>query len=257
MRVVTTASKQGLENYGYRWLESRKNWPVDTEFRWYTEGYTIDCPGKDMADVPGFAEWKLRHAFFLPPAWRWDVVRYAHKVFAAIDALLEYDGVGVWLDADCVTFKPIPPGLIEAQVQDAYVAHYGRTGHYTETGLWIMNCAHPEHAKFLTAWKNIYLSGKFRQLGEWHDCMTLDATLRRFKADGRITTKNLSGAHHLQMHPQALTELGQYIDHCKGPRKSKGYSAENAHHAAEVRGMADLPDRQTVSAQRAVAKAGH
>jgi len=29
------------------------------------------------------------------------------------------------------------------------------------------------------------------------------------------------------LHPQAMTELGKYIDHCKGPRKAEGYSEEN------------------------------
>lgn len=240
MRVVTTASKEGYEQYGHRWLESIWKWPEGTEFCWYTEGYSLPDPvvytlpnlrTKDFSQVRGFTEWKLRHAFYLPPSWRWDVVRYAHKVFAACDALEKYDGVGVWLDADCVTFEKIPAGLIEQQVADGvYIAHYARTGHYTETGMWIMNCAHPEHGRFLTSWKNMYMSGRFRQLPEWHDCMTLDATIRRFTKDDKIRTRNLSGEHSREMHPQALSELGKYIDHCKGPRKGKGYSAENKMH---------------------------
>src|SRR5438132_7354722 len=161
MRIVTTASKLGLEQYGHRWLDSRKHWPAGTEFYWYTEGYDLPEPhlgiiARDFSRLSAFTDWKLRHAFYLPPAWRWDVVRYAHKVFAACDALEKYKGIGVWLDADCVTFKDIPEGLIESQVDgDFYIASYGRTGHYTETGFWIMNCAHPEHAKFLTSWRNI------------------------------------------------------------------------------------------------------
>jgi hypothetical protein len=31
------------------------------------------------------------------------------------------------------------------------------------------------------------------------------------------------------MHPQALSEIGKYIDHCKGPRKEDGVSPENPH----------------------------
>lgn len=233
MRVVTTASAGGLADYGYRWLDSRVNWPDGTDFVWYTEGYDLpagypDVRTKDLGKLKQFMEWKARHAFYLPPSWRWDVVRYAHKVFAACDALDGYDGVGVWLDADCVTFAKIPDGLLEEQVADCYLAHYGRTGHYSETGLWIVNCAHEAHKSFLTAWRNIYLSGRFRQLHEWHDCCTLDATIRRFVADDRIATRNLSGEFARDMHPQALSELGAYIDHCKGPiRKRTGRSQEN------------------------------
>jgi hypothetical protein len=42
-----------------------------------------------------------------------------------------------------------------------------------------------------------------------------------------VPTFNLSGEFHKDMHPMAKTELGQYIDHCKGPRKIKGKSPEN------------------------------
>jgi hypothetical protein len=122
-----------------------------------------------------------------------------------------------------VTFKAIPEGLIERQVKDVYMAIYARTGMYTETGLWIMDCSHPKHREFLDKWRDYYLSEKYRNLLQWHDCMTLDATIR---ATG-VPTFNLSGEHGRSLHPQALSELGQYIDHCKGPRKDLGRSPEN------------------------------
>src|SRR5688500_9505816 len=105
MRVVTTCHKQGLEDYGFRWLESRKHWPADTDFQFYTEGFEVDCPGKDFRDLPEFSQWKLSRVRYCPPSWKYDVMAYSHKVFAACDALYDYDGIGVWLDADCVTFK--------------------------------------------------------------------------------------------------------------------------------------------------------
>lgn len=223
MRVVTTAPKHALDGYAQRWLESRKNWPAGTDFRFYSEGYSVDCPGKDFRDLPEFSQWKLEHAYYVPPSWPWDVVRYAHKVFAACDALEDYDGIGVWLDADCVTHAPIPEGLIEKQVEDVYLACYQRTGLYTETGLWIMNCGHPKHREFLDAWRKWYLSDEFKRLPQWHDCFTLDATVHQMQ----VPVKNLSGEFHKHPHPQAMTELGKYIDHCKGPRKNTGRSPEN------------------------------
>lgn len=230
MRVVTTAPKDGLDLYGHRWLESRENWP-DAEFVWYTENYELDeVKTKDFRDLPEFHQWKMKHARYAPPSWQWDVVAYAHKVFAACDALYDYDGVGVWLDADCVTFKPIPEGLIEAQVKDAYLACYQRTGMYTETGFWVMDCSHPEHKAFLDAWRSLYFSERYTKLPQWHDCFTLDATIRLF-AD-KIKVHNLSGKFAKDMHPMASSELGQYIDHCKGPRKIKGISPENKFRSA-------------------------
>ncbi len=225
MRVVTTCHKQGLDDYGHRWLKGRKLWPKGTDFQFYTEGFAVDCPGKDFRDMPEFSQWKLEHAYYIAPDWPWEVVRYAHKVFAACDALYDYKGVGVWLDADCVTGVKIPKGLIEKQLDGAYLACYQRTGLYTETGLWIVDCSHPEHKAFLDAWRDWYFSGRFKKLQHWHDCMTLDATIRQF--GDRIKVKNLSGEFHKDLHPQAKTELGRYVDHCKGERKAAGFSPEN------------------------------
>lgn len=230
MRVVTTCSKQGLEDYGHRWLDGRKKWPKGTDFQFYTEGFTVDCPGKDFRDLPEFSQWKLEHAYYIPSDWCWDVVRYANKVFAACDALYDYDGIGVWLDADCVTGVKVPKDLMKQQLDGHYLACYQRTGLYTETGLWIMDCSHPKHREFLDTWRAWYLSGQFKKLHHWHDCMILDATIRHF--GDSITVKNLSGEFHKDMHPQAKSALGKYIDHCKGTRKAQGFSPENKHRIA-------------------------
>ncbi len=245
MRVVTTASKQGLAEYGHRWLAGRRFWPLDTEFCWFTEGYEIPyspeelrlieicglgdarkwLDRKDILGLPKFVEWRAKHMGYRSPDWRYDVVKFAHKVFAAADALYDYEGIGVWLDADCVTFDQIPPGLLESQVKDDYIACYQRTGLYTETGLWIVNCTHPEHKNFLDYWRDLYHSEGYRQLPHWHDCLTLDATIRYF--GDRIKVNNLSGQWSKHMHPQAMSELGAFIDHTKGARKEEGRSPEN------------------------------
>lgn len=226
MRVVTTCHKQGFKQYGHRWLDGIKHWPAECLF--YPEGFAVHCPGKDVSALADLTEWKKRYIHYEPPSWRWDVVKYAHKVFVAHDALRDYDGIGVWLDADCVTFRDIPEGLIETELGDAYIAHYGRTGHYTETGMWIVNCAHPAHKDFFAWWLQLYHSGNFTRLPEWHDCTTLDAAIKRFTFKGLITVKNLSGEHHLDMHPQSkAAPFCGYIDHCKGERKKEGRSPEN------------------------------
>ncbi len=227
MRCVTTASKEGLAEYGHRSLDGRKYWPGGTEFIWYTEGYKspVEHGWRELLDIKAFVEWKAKHIGYRAPDYRFDVVKFAHKVFAAADAFYDYDGIGVWLDADCVTYAQIPDGLIEKQVEDAYIACYQRTGLYTETGLWIMDCSHPEHKAFLDYWRDLYHSEGYRQLPHWHDCLTLDATIRHF--GDRIKVNNLSGPFSKHMHPQAMTELGRYIDHGKGARKIEGRSPEN------------------------------
>jgi hypothetical protein len=224
MRVVTTCGPGHLQSYAHRWLEGRKNWPKDTEFIFYTEGFSVHgCPSKDFADLKSFSDWKASLKGYIPPNWEWDVVRYSHKVFAAYDALYDYKGIGVWLDADCVTYREIPEGLIESQVKDHYLACYQRGAVHTETGLWIMDCSHEKHQLFLDTWRAWYLANEFKKLPMFTDCHTLDATI----VQTGVKVNNLSGDRSDHPHPQAVTELGKYIDHAKGMRKRTGISSEN------------------------------
>lgn len=202
-----------------------KNWP-EAEFVMYAEGFKTDAVRcVDVDDLPRLKAFKAQYAAFKAPNWRYDIVRFSNKVFAAYDALYDYDGIGVWLDADCVTYNPIPPGYIAEQLGDAYLAHFKRDGHYTETGLWFMNCAHPMHKRFMDRWLEWFESGAFKHLSEWHDCTTLDKTI---KITG-VPTRSLSGEHEGSMHPMAKADISRFVDHCKGARKELGISPENTH----------------------------
>jgi hypothetical protein len=233
MRVATTCNKDGFEKYGYRVLEGWKHWPVGTELWWYTEGFSLP---KDKPDgiveietelIDELQDFKKKYANYKYPSYLYDVVRFSNKVFAACDAFEDHNGVGVWMDADCVTKKKIIPGYIEGHLRDEYLAMFKRKGMYTETGFWVMDCSHAEHRAFLATWKKWYEEGAFKNLANWTDCETLDATVRILEKAGAIKTVSLSGSHEKDMHPMAKSELGKYIDHTKGPRKSLGYSPES------------------------------
>ena len=223
MKVITTMHKAGFEQYGHRWIESMPNWP-GAEFVMYAEGFTTpDVPCVRTEDVARLDAFKRRHRNYESPDWRRDIVRFSNKVFAAHDAFYDHNGIGVWLDGDCVTYNPIPAGYVEEQLGDAYLAHFARPGHYTETGLWLMNCAHPRHREFMDLWLRWFEEDAFVQLDEWHDCTTLDATI---KLTG-VPTKSLSGEHGGKMHPMAYADFGRFVDHTKGARKAGGVSPEN------------------------------
>jgi hypothetical protein len=204
MKVVTTCHKAGFDQYGHRWCESVGNWSVGTEFVMYGEGFGAM---NRIEDLPRLAAFKEAHKDYRPPSWRYDIARFSNKVFAAYDAFYNHDSIGVWLDADAVTYNKIPDGYVEEQLGDAFFAHFKRADWYTETGLWIMNCAHPVAKAFLDTWVSWFESGAFKNLHEWHDCTTLDATLKLFLRDGRITTKSLSGEHERAMNPMALADF--------------------------------------------------
>ena len=229
MRLVTSCTGKHFEEYAHRLFDTFKFFPKGTELWWYTEGFTL--PKQDgivQIDIASLAElsaFKAKYDTFKPPNYLFDVVRFSNKVFAANDALKDYQGIGGWIDADCVIQKDIPDGYIEGHLQGTYIALLQRRGMYSETGFWIADCTNPVHRDFQRMWEQWYLSDAFKGLSNWTDCETLDATIRRFQKDGLKVT-NLSGEHAKDTHPLAKIPLGRYIDHCKGRRKALGYSPE-------------------------------
>lgn len=234
MRFVTTCHKAGFENYGSRLLEGWHHFPKETELWWYVENFDLPeterVVSKDITQITDLMSFKERHKDYLAPEFDMDVVRFSHKVYAAIDALRDYDGIGGWIDADCVPFNDIPYSLLQDMLGDAYVACFQRPGSYTETGFWLVNCSHKEHKPFMNLWRAWYDQDAFIQLPGWTDCHTFDATVYRSK----IKVNNLSGKYgnDPSLHPMAKTEIAKYIDHCKGERKDQGYSSENEYRKA-------------------------
>lgn len=231
MRVVTTCHKAGFDLYGYRALEGFERWPVGTELWWYTEGFNL--PKRDgiveikTESILNLASFKEKHGKYIAPNYLYDVVRFSNKVYAAHHALLDYKGIGVWMDADCVTLKDIPDGYIESHLQGAYISLFKRKGMYSETGFWVMDCSHPAHQEFMNTWIRWYDEDAFKGLDNWTDCETLDATIRFFEKNGAIKSVSMSGDFEKTMHPMAKVDLARYIDHCKGGRKNQGFSPEN------------------------------
>lgn len=230
MRVFTTSSKQGFEDFGYRWLEGRKLWPKGTEFLYYTEGFSVDCPGKDVSEIHELQAFKSRHQVYRAPDWRFDVVKFANIAFAGYDALYDHPGLGMRLDADCVTYEPIPEGLIESLIGDAAIATYQRVGMYSEIGIYICNGSHPKHKEFWDCYRDWYVTDKFKKFSMWHDCIGFDYAVKATNTP----IANLSGEHGKSLHPQALSELGKYVDHMKGHRKAMAQSPENKWRALPV-----------------------
>ena len=230
MRVISTVHKAGWDVYGDKFLAGLDNWPEGTEFIVYTEGFTIDHPKvtcRRVEDLERAEAFKAKYKHYRPVLWQWDILKWCNKVFAAFDALYEYEGLAVWLDADCHTYKPLPKGYVERMLPEGhYLAMFKRIGWQTETGFWVMDCSHKEHKRFMYSWLQWLESGSFKTLSQWCDASTLDATVRVFEKRGAIRTVSLSGQYEKDMHPMAMVDLARYIDHMKGARKETG-SPEN------------------------------
>ena len=234
MRVVTTCHKAGWDQYGPQCLEGLKKWPADAEIRWYTEGFDLPKQGK-VVEVKGeslerLQAFKSRWRHLKPPDWRFDVVRFANKAYALYDALRDYDGFGVWMDADIVTHKRMPKDYLRNLLPDGYyVGLFQRDGMHTETGLMLFDCSHPQHQNFMDSYIDWYESGRFQEAYQWHDCVMMDATVRSYERAELIKSHNLSGKASNMSHPMAVHDFAQYADHLKGNRKRLQYSPENEH----------------------------
>lgn len=233
MRFVTTCHKEGFEQYGKRFLEGWHHFPSSCEMRWYTEGYELpDTPGVVQVDneiIADLQDFKRRHSRFKPPNYRWDVVRFSHKVFAVYDALRNHKGIGAWIDADMVPLQDVPQEFLSGLLQSGdYIAMFRRKGFYSECGFWIVDCNHAAHAEFMDTLYDLYVSDTFKSLYEWHDSYLMDVVVKHLERQGKITVTNLTLPEHLgEEHPMALGVLAPYLDHLKGPeRKQMGYSPE-------------------------------
>jgi hypothetical protein len=226
MRVVSTCHKDGFDRYGKKFIDGLKNWP-EHELFLYSEGFESN---KRVEDLPKLVAFKERHKGFHPNSWQWDVVRFSNKVYTMHDAAYDCEDLIVWCDADCYAHSKIPDGYIESLLPEGcFLSYFRRKGIHSELGFWLMDGKHPEKKAFLDTWLSWYETGMFKDLRQWHDCESFDATVRLFLRRDRFRVHSLSGAFEKDMHPMAKVDLAKYWDHLKGQRKDMEKSPENVY----------------------------
>jgi hypothetical protein len=160
-------------------------------------------------------------------SFKWDAVRFAHKVYAIFDCARTTDAdVLFWMDADTVCHSSISLETIEKfcpMTQD--LGFLGREGKYTECGLYSMNLKSLSIQNFLREFQRMYddaENGIFT-LAEWHDSFVFDAVRTKFR--NQLQENNWSkGIIYGEGHPLINSEWGAYLDHLKGDRKAVGKS---------------------------------
>ena len=167
----------------------------------------------------------------------WDAVRFSNKVFCVINAVRnsrDYDYV-VWLDADTFTFRPVPIDFFEKLLPaNTMVTYLGREnpklndgGKYPECGFVGYNLNHPETQSFINEWESLYTQDTVFKILEWHDSYVFWHLTKKFRTEKNIQVNDIGKwvgvkGHHVFVN----SELGQYIDHMKGDRKTKGSSSQ-------------------------------
>jgi hypothetical protein len=249
--VVTTFHEEGLKIYGQRMIDSFcKTWPTEVKLYVYPEKCNPKVPDHsrivltDLDSVIELTEFKNKWKD-VPKAngdvtgdpvrskrrdagkgFKWDAVRFAHKVYAIFDCARKTDSdILFWMDADTYCHSPISmENLLRLCPIDKDLCYLGRKGKFSECGLYSMNLKTEQTRMFLMEFQRMYdkaESGIF-QLDEWHDSFVFDAARKKFPylkqldwSEGLITGEG---------HPLINSEWGAYLDHLKGSRKKLGKS---------------------------------
>lgn len=208
MKVITSMSMTGYEDYGKRFLETAHHWP-----------YPVTVYSEDDIPVPHrpLAQREMDSRIL---DWRFQWNRFAYKVYSILDAAQDYAGRLIWIDADTVAFRDIPAKFLDDLLpKGKWIAYLGREHMHSECGFVIYDCS--KLGPFFAAWRDLYESGGIFKLKEWHDSYLFDHLREKMK----IPCENISGPGKTAHHPFINSPLGKYLDHMKGNRKDMGRSS--------------------------------
>lgn len=156
--------------------------------------------------------------------FKWDAVRFAHKVYAIFAANTQSTHWLIWMDADTICHSPITHNqLCELCPDNKDICFLGRKNKYTECGLYAMNLQSENVIMFLKEFQQVYdhaETGIFT-MAEWHDSYVFDVVRKK------VPMIELDWSSHLingEGHPLINSDWGQYLDHLKGDRKHAGHS---------------------------------
>jgi hypothetical protein len=161
--------------------------------------------------------------------FRWDAIRFSHKVYAVCDHARRHPGdVMFWMDADMVCHSAISEEFISSQIPEPYgIAFLGRAKKFTECGLYALDLRDPATQSFVTQFQGAYDDGSLFDMSEWNDCWVFDRVRERVQMQNPLWRQlNWTAGFSKQGegHPLINTPWGAYLDHLKGRRKDEGRS---------------------------------
>lgn len=210
--AVTTYAERHWVSHARRCVETfDKHWR-GIKLRTYTDDQL-----EDASDW--LPEFKQRHRGLPTDNYRFDAVRFAHKV-AAIEQAYRVGtaDVLVWIDADCVTHADVDAAWLSGLLGDGEFGYLKRVNKYPECGFMLLRRC-PAVSRMLWLLIDQYRSDGLFRLAEWHDSWVIEQ-VRKSMGDA-LKCVSLSGDFENTGHPLVNGPLGSRLDHCKGKRKGK------------------------------------
>jgi hypothetical protein len=263
-QVITTFHQAGYNLYANRMIDTwLATWPSSTGLRVYAERCEViqRAPNLEILDLestcPDLVAFKDRWSS-VPKAtgdisgdpvrgqrkdhaksFKWDAVRFAHKVYAVFHAVKHAQSQWVlWMDADMVCHSSLNETFLDTMCpEDKDICFLGRPGKFSECGLYAMQIGTKGTTRFIKEFQRMYNDAEngIFTLGEWHDSFVFDAVRQRIDGlresnwserlgDLRRSPANSPG----EGHPLINSEWGAYLDHLKGDnRKQAGHSLQH------------------------------
>ncbi len=258
--TLTTFHKPGLDLYGQRFIDSfAKNVDKKIKLLVYAENCTPVNPDNNQITIIDAKELMKLNQFKsrwgnVPKAngkcpfpekrprdhhkeFKWDAVRFANKVYAVFDAVTRSDDQWtVWIDADTYVHTPINYEQFQQLLpSDKWITFVGRgkgSQTWPECGFYGLNTHNETCKKFLSEFERMYEdadNGIFN-LDEWHDSFVFGKILNQLTPLDKNFHDYSTGIYNKTAktggggHPLINSVLGNYFDHMKGARKTKGKS---------------------------------
>lgn len=188
-RYVTSMSERMYQDFGKEMLEGLLNYWPEGEILCYTED---ELPITDkriklvpLGRVPGYSQFSdavSKIPLFRGESdgrynYRFNIAAFCKKIFAQIDAAVNYRGYLFWVDSDVKTFKPIPAVKLEEWMSGNFAIVMKRKNWHLCASFVGWDCAHAFAPIFFEHYFLLHVTGKVFLLPEWHDSFVLEQCL--------------------------------------------------------------------------------
>lgn len=165
--------------------------------------------------------------------YKYNAIKFSYKpfsIFQSLDYIPDDLDYLIWTDADLRCKKKFDANdLIEFMPENENIMSYlGRNNGYSECGFLGFNLKNKIFYKYLERVIELYTSGEFFTLNEWHDSYIWDHVRIEFEKNNQYKFKNIAtGDAYQKEHVYINTNLNNFFDHLKGyQRKIDGHSYE-------------------------------
>ena len=223
IKLISTFSDNGYHDYAKNFVESCFNHIKDIDVVIYKDN--LDLRNKENVlflnleeSCPNLVNFKKRNSNRIFKDFKFDGVRFAHKVYATIHAAREKDlDYLIWLDADTEIYDTVNPEyFLKFLPKGKFVGYIGR-GKASETGFLIFDMKHSEANNFFDRYEWYYNTDAIYNLEQYHDGFVFDVIRKEFESAQKITSHNVTPAGVTKQHFNAAFE--GFMLHYKGEGK--------------------------------------